>query len=483
EWLFEGRAGRGEQLGAVGGYDHVVFQADTELATDVNAGFVAEGHAGRERQGVAAHQVGPLVAVHADAVAQAMGEVLVAGGEAGVADELARGRVHGFARRTRLRRLERRLLRALDDFKDAQHLVPQLAVPCFAEHEGARDVGLVAFHVATAVNHQDRAFANDLGREGTVRQRGVRPYLNAGSAAEAQAAVRFRDEFFHVALGHAFPQRAPCGFVGFEGDLRGQAHQLEFVRVLDHAAAGGHGRGANQLERGGGFGDAVGENEFDGLLDSQCAAADAAVAEAAADERVRVVVLFPGEDLRVAGERSGFELLLQAALFKRGGDEEGVTFDGEHQRSQALAIPPAEAGVVEERGAADHKNGVDTVRFHERPGFLQACLALLVGDGTSALAQGLQRGDRGGNVPALCKRRGRRGSSGFDERGAGNGGAGPKEVAAGRHGPPVAFTKPGRVQQYLAWMRQSRPAEGGCARILTRPPRRRLTKALSSRPI
>src|SRR6185312_2479649 len=58
---------------------HVVLKAHSEFTATVDAGFVAETHVGSKRQRVAAHQVRPLVSVHADAVAHAMSEVLVIG--------------------------------------------------------------------------------------------------------------------------------------------------------------------------------------------------------------------------------------------------------------------------------------------------------------------------------------------------------------------------------------------------------------------
>src|SRR5258708_8221815 len=73
EGVFEAGALRGEHLAAVFGDVPVVFEADAELAGDVDAGFVGEAHAWGEWGGVAADEVGPLVAVHADAVAEAAG--------------------------------------------------------------------------------------------------------------------------------------------------------------------------------------------------------------------------------------------------------------------------------------------------------------------------------------------------------------------------------------------------------------------------
>src|SRR5438309_11904209 len=75
--FFQTRTLRGEQLGAVFGDVHVVFQAHPKFAAEVNSRLVAEGHARLKLCLVAAHQIGPFVDVHANAMAHAMGEVLV----------------------------------------------------------------------------------------------------------------------------------------------------------------------------------------------------------------------------------------------------------------------------------------------------------------------------------------------------------------------------------------------------------------------
>src|SRR5579864_2846731 len=73
----------------------VVFETDAELAGDVDAGFVGEAHPGDERGGVAANEIRPFVTVHADAVAEAVGEVLVVGAVAGGSDDVASSFVDG----------------------------------------------------------------------------------------------------------------------------------------------------------------------------------------------------------------------------------------------------------------------------------------------------------------------------------------------------------------------------------------------------
>ena len=93
--MFEAWALRGEHPAAVFGEVPIVFEADAELAGDVDAGFVGEAHAGGERCGIAANEVRPLVTVHADAVAEAVVEVFVVGAVAGGGDEVAGGGVDG----------------------------------------------------------------------------------------------------------------------------------------------------------------------------------------------------------------------------------------------------------------------------------------------------------------------------------------------------------------------------------------------------
>src|ERR1700733_9938080 len=74
EGVFEAGTLRSEHFASVFRDVPVVFEADAEFAGDIDAGFVGEAHAGGERSGVAADEIGPFVAVHTDAVAEAGGE-------------------------------------------------------------------------------------------------------------------------------------------------------------------------------------------------------------------------------------------------------------------------------------------------------------------------------------------------------------------------------------------------------------------------
>jgi len=89
------KSGSEELRGAVGGDDHVIFAADAECADDVDAGLVRKSHAGRENGFAAAHEIGMLVAIEADAVAEAVGEIFVPGSEASGRDDITRRIVNG----------------------------------------------------------------------------------------------------------------------------------------------------------------------------------------------------------------------------------------------------------------------------------------------------------------------------------------------------------------------------------------------------
>ena len=73
---------------------------------------------GGERGGVATDEIGPLVAVHADTVAEAVGEVFVVGAEAGGGDDVAGCGVDGLALHSGVSCGERGGLGLMDDVED-----------------------------------------------------------------------------------------------------------------------------------------------------------------------------------------------------------------------------------------------------------------------------------------------------------------------------------------------------------------------------
>src|SRR5262245_28326221 len=120
ERAIDRRTRLGEEFRAALGDVGAVLQADAELAVDRDHRFVAEAHARLQRRLVAAHEVGPLVAVEADAVAGPVGKArhLVVGTEAGVGDHLASRSIDRFTRYARPGGVERRRLRAMLEIPD-----------------------------------------------------------------------------------------------------------------------------------------------------------------------------------------------------------------------------------------------------------------------------------------------------------------------------------------------------------------------------
>ena len=188
--MFEAGALRGEHFAAIVGDVPVVFEADAELAGDVDAGLVGEAHAGGEGRGVAADEVGPFVAVHADAVADAVGEVFVVGAVACGGDDVACGGVDGLALDAGMGCGERGGLGLVDDVEDFACL--SSLGRGVAEDEGAGDVGLVAFDETAVVDEDDLAFANDLRLQRAVGEGGVFADLAAGFAGDAACGRRQR---------------------------------------------------------------------------------------------------------------------------------------------------------------------------------------------------------------------------------------------------------------------------------------------------
>src|SRR5581483_900712 len=96
EGLLERWTLRSEQLSAVFGDVHIVFQPYSEFAADVNARFIAEDHVGYQGKRVAVHEIWPLMSIHAHAVSDAVSEILINGTKAGITDNVARDRIHNF---------------------------------------------------------------------------------------------------------------------------------------------------------------------------------------------------------------------------------------------------------------------------------------------------------------------------------------------------------------------------------------------------
>ena len=139
---------RCEKLGSASGGDrHNVLAADAEFAGDVDAGFVGEGHPGFENGFAGVDEIGMLVDVEADAVADAMSEEFVAGAVACGCDDGAGGIIHGAGEFSGAGGVESGVLGFADGFESALDFLAGLA-----KNAGARDVGAVAFDGAAIID-------------------------------------------------------------------------------------------------------------------------------------------------------------------------------------------------------------------------------------------------------------------------------------------------------------------------------------------
>ena len=198
------RALRGEEFGAVFRDEEIVFEADAEFAGNVDAGLVAEGHAGLEfgvevpAVHVVANEIGPFVSIEANSVANSVAEVFEGGAVSAINDNFAGGGVDVGCGSAWACGLKRGGLCAPDKVEDGEHLVCR-----FAEDEGAGDVGLVAFDGAAVIKHENGTFAKRLWLARAVRQCCVLVDVETGFAFKADAAVGGGDERMDVDSGHA----------------------------------------------------------------------------------------------------------------------------------------------------------------------------------------------------------------------------------------------------------------------------------------
>src|SRR5262245_44320640 len=162
EWTVDGRTWLTEKLRSALSDVQAILQSDAELAVNRDHRFVAETHARPQRRLVAANEVRPFVAIETDPVSRAMGKPrdFVVRPEPGVRDDLACRRVDLFAGHAGLRGAEGSHLRALFEVPHVD-----LAFRRLAEHNGARDVRLIAIDHAAVVDLHDVAFLEFLRRD------------------------------------------------------------------------------------------------------------------------------------------------------------------------------------------------------------------------------------------------------------------------------------------------------------------------------
>ncbi len=119
--------------------------------------------------------------------------------------------------------------------------------------------------------------------------------------------------------------------------------------------------------------------------------------------------------------------LTDAILLERRTDVKRVGLLREHEGEEALAVAPANAREIVERGPTGNHDGVDPAGVHEGSGALETRFALGGGDGLRFPAAVAERGDGG-------RQRGFGGGNGLPGPGqCGRGGGGKEEAAASQH--------------------------------------------------
>ena len=221
---------------------------------------------------------------------------------------------------------------------------------------------------------------------------GVFHDLHACEAGEPQARVRGVQQVSDLVLRHSFGHCMKHGFVGFERDLAGQAHQLDLVAVFDHAAPRGDRRCADDLERRRRAGDALAEDELRRLLDADASRREATILEALGNALERTLVLLPRPHVG-RFQRTERQLFARALFFKRRAHAERVALRRQHDREEPFAVAPADACEIGERGPAGEDHCVEGALGHQAPGALNARAALIGGDRRRLIAHRRERAD------------------------------------------------------------------------------------------
>src|SRR5215469_4753763 len=385
ERLIDPGALAGKHPGPVLGDVHAIFQADSELAIDGDHRFVAEAHSGTQERPVASDQVGPLVAVQADAVAGAVRQArhFVTWTEAGIDNDFARRGVHGFAGC------------AWFGGGESSILGPTLEVPYLdlarrrlSKYDGSRDVGLISLDGAAIVDLDDVAWAQFLGLNAAMGEGGVLAEVHRHLPGDAESAIGAPNVVGQRGRRHAFVERSEASPVGGDGDVVAPLQQSDLRGGFDHAAAGRHWTGAHQLGRRGLFTNPVENEKADLFFDSHASADDSAIFEDLRDPPEGTLILLPSANVGVEANhlpRSGF--------FERGDYPGEIAPRREYGAEGPFASAPPDSGEIEQTGTAFEEDAPDFVFHHQAPGFVHALATFAIGYRLDAVRHRTKLGD------------------------------------------------------------------------------------------
>jgi hypothetical protein len=209
-----------------------------------------------------------------------------------------------------------------------------------------------------------------------------------------------------VCCGHAGLQGLSNRAINEQCGTACQTQALDLVRVFNHAATCGDGRGADKGEMRVGGANAFREHELHVLVEAYRTGRESAVGETLAENREWAFVFLPGQHVCVLPERAGIEQLLCAAFFKGGADKKRLRFGRHDQSPEALTAVETEVRkIVGRRGRIGQHNRIDFGFDHEPLGTLDAGEALCVGEGMGKRRQNGKSGDglrQGGDLQGRC---------------------------------------------------------------------------------
>src|SRR3974390_351914 len=215
-----------------------------------------------------------LMAVEADAVADAVGEEVVVRAETGSGDHGTGGIVNRTGKFSGAGRVERDVLRFADSRIGSEHFFGGLA-----ENSRAGDVRLVALDRAAAIDQDNITFLPFLRLPRPVRESRGCAEKHERAAAKVHLSKTSADEVGDILLGHSFFNGCENLAVNVNRGFAGEAHEFEFVGGFARTASDGHRVGSGKFKAGRGGAEMVVERERESLFDADAAGADVAVGE------------------------------------------------------------------------------------------------------------------------------------------------------------------------------------------------------------
>ena len=174
-----------------------------------------------------------------------------------------------------------------------------------------------------------------------------------------------------------------------------QPHQLELVRVLDHAAAGGDRRAAHDRSVPGAAcaTPSLKTNSYR-LLDAEPPGRDAAIAQSLRDALVRALVLLPGPHVGGAAERAGAICSRARSSSNAGQTTNGSPFAGNARIANSRSLSPhwMPLKYTSEVPPVSRTASILLVR-HQPPRLLDAPAPLRGGDRFGEVPHRLQSGE------------------------------------------------------------------------------------------